>query len=310
MKLEWIRDFRSLAETGSFSRSAEIRNTTQSAFSRRIKALEDWLGSELVDRSTHPVKLTDAGQVFYGVSVSVEETLEIGRTQTLQAARQRGGAIIVTATHTMASTFFPTWLQTLEFHLGQLPTRLDCNTAERCFDNLAQGRAHFALCPIPDLPLMRLLPAERLPYVVVGQDELIPVSTTDAQGCAIHAIPSSKKYPVQLLSIAEGSLLGGAVRRLIASRSKDAPIFYETVFESSLKEAVQAMALRGQGLAWLPRSLVSGELASGVLISAGDKTWNVPFQIRFYRSNNLLPLDGERLWTYLNGERTLEAPRK
>jgi len=64
MELKWLEDFVSLAETRSFSRSAELRHITQPAFSRRIQALEAWLGTELIDRSVYPTRLTQAGQVL------------------------------------------------------------------------------------------------------------------------------------------------------------------------------------------------------------------------------------------------------
>ena len=65
MELKWLEDFVSLAETRSFSRSAELRHITQPAFSRRIQALEAWLGTELIDRSVYSMRLTQAGNVFY-----------------------------------------------------------------------------------------------------------------------------------------------------------------------------------------------------------------------------------------------------
>ncbi len=55
METKWLEDFVSLAETRSFSRSAQLRHVTQPAFSRRIQALEAWAGIDLVDRSSYPV---------------------------------------------------------------------------------------------------------------------------------------------------------------------------------------------------------------------------------------------------------------
>lgn len=52
METKWLEDFVSLAETRSFSRSAQLRHVTQPAFSRRIQALEAWAGADLVDRSS------------------------------------------------------------------------------------------------------------------------------------------------------------------------------------------------------------------------------------------------------------------
>ena len=47
MDLDWVRDFLALAEHRTFSRAAEARNVTQPAFSRRIRALEEWVGTPL-----------------------------------------------------------------------------------------------------------------------------------------------------------------------------------------------------------------------------------------------------------------------
>lgn len=58
METKWLEDFVSLAETRSFSRSAQLRHVTQPAFSRRIQALEAWAGTDLVDRSSYPTRLT------------------------------------------------------------------------------------------------------------------------------------------------------------------------------------------------------------------------------------------------------------
>ena len=64
MELKWLEDFISLANTRSFSKSAEQRNVTQPAFSRRIRSLETWLGTSLIDRSTYPTTLTETGRSF------------------------------------------------------------------------------------------------------------------------------------------------------------------------------------------------------------------------------------------------------
>jgi DNA-binding transcriptional LysR family regulator len=54
MNLIWFEDFMALASTGNFSRAAEERHMTQPAFSRRIRALEEWLGVVLIDRRRTP----------------------------------------------------------------------------------------------------------------------------------------------------------------------------------------------------------------------------------------------------------------
>ena len=81
MDTKWLEDFVSLAETRSFSRSAQLRHVTQSAFSRRIQSLEAWAGVELVDRSAYPTRLTLAGATFYVQAQEILLSLQSSRTQ-------------------------------------------------------------------------------------------------------------------------------------------------------------------------------------------------------------------------------------
>jgi DNA-binding transcriptional LysR family regulator len=70
LDLKWLGDFECLARTLNFTRAATERNITQSAFSRRIKALESWVGAPLINRAQYPVQLTDAGAQFLPVALA------------------------------------------------------------------------------------------------------------------------------------------------------------------------------------------------------------------------------------------------
>ena len=88
METKWLEDFVSLAETRSFSRSAQLRHVTQPAFSRRIQALEAWAGTDLVDRSSYPTRLTPAGKTRY------EQALEILPEFAKYLPQERDGKVI------------------------------------------------------------------------------------------------------------------------------------------------------------------------------------------------------------------------
>ena len=57
-----LRSFLRVAETGSFSAVAAQRGVTQPAISRQVGALEDYLGTQLVQRSTQAITLTEEGK--------------------------------------------------------------------------------------------------------------------------------------------------------------------------------------------------------------------------------------------------------
>ncbi len=65
MSFATLRIFCDVAQQGNFSRGAELNGITQSAASQRIRALEEELGVELIDRSTRPCGLTPWGKVYY-----------------------------------------------------------------------------------------------------------------------------------------------------------------------------------------------------------------------------------------------------
>ncbi len=76
MDTKWLEDFVSLAETRSFSRSAQLRHVTQSAFSRRIQSLEAWAGADLINRSSYPTTLTPAGEVLHAKALELLQSLQ------------------------------------------------------------------------------------------------------------------------------------------------------------------------------------------------------------------------------------------
>ena len=84
-----IRYFLDLGSCLNFSQAAEKNAISQSSFSKTIRRLEMELNVQLVDRSSHPVRLTEAGTYFYNRMRQLEP--EFGETmrQLAEMGRQK-----------------------------------------------------------------------------------------------------------------------------------------------------------------------------------------------------------------------------
>lgn len=279
MEIKWLEDFISLANTLSFSRAAQERHVTQSAFSRRIKQLETWVGVTLVDRATFPAHLTAAGQDFLPVAQDIVCTLNRAREEVRGSQGIKANTLSFAALHTLSITFFPRWLHSVEPKFGPLSTRLsaDNSSMEAYVNSLTEGESDFLLIYAhPAVPLM--IDEARFAYKTLGRESIIPVSAPDAEGRPAHRI-GPPDAPVRYLAYGPGAFFGHALTSLFEER----PLKRQAVYENTMSEGLKAMAVEGWGLAWIPESILVDDLAAGRLVRAGDASWDLSVEIRLYR---------------------------
>ena len=265
MDTKWLEDFVSLVETGSFSRSAQQRHVTQPAFSRRIQALEAWAGTDLVDRSSYPTRLTPAGETFYPQALEMLRSLHSTRTllRTHGAAGQ--DVIAFAVPHTLAFTFFPSWVSRLHDGFGAFKSRLIALNVHDAVMHLVEGSCdlliayHHASQPIA-------LDADHYDVLSLGQEALAPFVRPDEQGVALHTLPGTPEHPLPYLGYAPGAYLGQLVEQML--KQSPQKVHVNRVYETDMSEGLKAMALQGHGVAFLPHSAVEHELAQGKLVSA------------------------------------------
>ncbi len=71
MTLSQLQLFRDLALARSFSKAAKENGISQSAASQQVQEVERLIGTSLVDRTTRPLTVTPAGQLFLGLARDV-----------------------------------------------------------------------------------------------------------------------------------------------------------------------------------------------------------------------------------------------
>ena len=302
METKWLEDFVSLAETRSFSRSAQLRHVTQPAFSRRIQALEAWAGTDLVDRSSYPTRLTPAGQTLYAQSLEVLQALQSTRAM-LRGHSAAGQDVIEFAVpHTLAFTFFPAWASALRDKFGPVKSRLIALNVHDAVMRLVEGSCDIFIGYYhPSQPFQ--LDADRYEMVTLGEESLAPYCKPDANGEPMFRLPGRANQPLPYLGYAPGAYLG-RVTDLILKQSPTA-IHLDRVYETDMAEGLKVMALEGHGIAFLPSSAVKKELRGKRLVGAAGALTGLEMamEVRAYREK---PVGKEApkgtaqaLWEYL-----------
>lgn len=88
-RFEDLQAFVAVAESGSFTAAAERLDVAKSAVSRRIAALEERLGAQLIQRTTRRLNLTESGRSFYEHSARILSDLDEAES----AVRQQHGEL-------------------------------------------------------------------------------------------------------------------------------------------------------------------------------------------------------------------------
>ncbi len=298
MNLTWLEDFQTLAATGNFSRAAEQRHMTQPAFSRRIRALEDWLGTTLFDRTSHPAMLTPAGLWFCNVANEM-----LARTARLpDEARAIADANSTTlrfaATHALSLTFLPKWLRGLESHITLGPIQLVSDVLQQCEALMIQGKVQFLLSHAHAQVPSRLDAATHT-SIRVGTEALVPVAVPDKMGAPRYSLANIAKERVPILTYSTESGLGRVLRALRGAQLDDSKV--ETVFTAHLATVLKTMALEGRGIAWLPWGLIEEDLQNGRLVQAGAANWHVDIDIRLFRRLGTESAAAEAFWQAASG---------
>jgi DNA-binding transcriptional LysR family regulator len=296
MDTTWFEDFLAVVEQGGFTRAAERRAVSQPAFSRRIKALEDWVGASLFDRATHSVTLTVAGERLLPAAEEILRRLQIARQDAAGAAHLQHDTLKLAATHVLSLTFFPIWLRSIETLAPMTGTvQLTADNMVACEKLMTEGRAHFLLCHDHPAAATRLTP-DSFRSIEIGQDVLVPVAKP-------HLLEASKPDSLPYLAYTAESGMGRILAAAWASAGQHPP--GEPAFSSHLASVIVAMARDGRGLSWSPLSLVAEDIAAGRLARVGSAAAEVPMGIRLFRPKARQSPAAETFW-----ERAVSLARK
>lgn len=174
------------------------------------------------------------------------------------------------APHIMSAVFFPDWIPRLHSDFRDAKFSVESDNLPECLALLDEGAADYAvaLFDAGGAVARRVgLSAEGggLRWLELGGERLVPVSAPNAAGRPLYDLARAGGQAISFLGYADECHLGWSLRPLLDGLDLD----LQQSHNASLTDGLRLMALSGLGVAWLPLSLVRGDLDARKLVRAG-----------------------------------------
>lgn len=225
-----------LAEHGSFSAAADQVGRSHSAISLHIKALEDALGTVLVDRSARPVVLTPKGEALAQHARRLERIME-DIAATGQSARL-AGRLTVGIVPTAMAHVAPPALARLKSSHPDLIIEIRTGLSGELAQSVQAGDLDAALLTGPDLP------PEGLQLRRVASQPLAVIAPADYSEPSDQALIESHPF----IWFSRKTWAGQQIERRLLDRR----IRVRASMEIDSLEAIEALVRHGLGVAIVP----------------------------------------------------------
>jgi DNA-binding transcriptional LysR family regulator len=249
VELRQLATFVAVAEEGSFTRAADRLHVVQSAVSAGVRNLEKELGATLFDRSTHTVKLTDAGGALLPEARATLAAVQAARDAVDEARGGLRGTV-------MLGTMQAQGMRTIdlagllaafraEHPAVKVTIRHSGGSSEMARDVL-EGRLDLAFLALPGdgPPGVELIPLAREPIMLA-----VPTGHPLAESADVEL---RALYDETLVDLPPGWGIRMAVDRSFAAAGVTRTVTYEVNDTATMVEFIR----NGLAIGMLPRSNV------------------------------------------------------
>lgn len=303
MRLEWLEDIVAVAETGSFSEAAERRRLTQSAFSRRIAGIEDYLGVELFDRTRKPVQLRPTTEDQRERIMQLASELRQLADDLRRGDRRTSNRIVIASQHALTTSLTPSILKGIQTRGENTYVRLRSANLDECFALLLSRQA--------DIALVYRVPGEEQPInaayietITICADRLVPVFSKVALADLNARFVSGE---VPYIAYPREVFLGQTMERLILPRFRSVTRPVASA-ETALTLAALEMAAVAVAVAWVPASLAQPRIRSGELVDLSSTLPSCALEVTAARLSGNSGVAEAQVWDQLSHHLHLGFP--
>ena len=262
MRLEWLEDILAVHDAGSLRAAADQRLLTASAFTRRIRVVEEAIGGELFDRSNKPVTLRP--HVVAMIPSIRELAISLKKVQNdLSGLGDDGQITRIICQHTLSVSWAPKVAKLLTLHGLQM--RIKSGSKDECVLSVMRNDTDLAI--VYDDPNLQ---SEKNPDLFdcfrFATEQFLPVAASSLDTILKQSAETTR---VPFVAYPRDIYLGEVLERAL-SKGLSKGLNVAIVAESGLGPAVLEFVREGIGVGWLPLSIIKDELDAGSLIEMSD----------------------------------------
>jgi len=250
MDVSGLQAFLAVAESGSFSRAAELIFVTQPAISKRIAALETELGAKLFDRIGRQVRLAPAGAALLPQARSILDGVSEAKRRIAALSEEVSGPLRLGASYHVGLHRLPPALK--QFYTSHPKVQLDLRfmDSEAACHAVEQGELDLAVVTLPRGARPRLH-REKVwddPFEIV-----------------VHAAhPLAGQGPLRMQALAQHPAIlpvpGTTTRELILAALAPVCARLQIGLETNYLELIKMLVSIGLGWSALPHTLIDDDL--------------------------------------------------
>lgn len=251
-----LKAFVAVAETGSFSRAAELLFMTQPAISKRIAGLEDDLGTTLFDRLGRTIQLTEAGEKFLISARRILTDIDISREEVVALSSNVSGRLRLATSHHVGIHRLPPILKAFTQAHPEVELDLLFMDSELACAEVANGHIELAVVTLPDNLEGALLTQ------LVWPDPLSIVCAADHP--MLKELNSATDFTPHQLEQYKAVLpaRGTVTRTILLDALQPFGVKVETSLETNYLETIKMMVSVGLGWSALPLSMLDDGMSA------------------------------------------------
>lgn len=265
-KLDAMRMFARVVESGSFSQAARDLNVSQPTVSKQLAALEARLGTQLLARNSRTLAVTPAGQDYYEAMVRILQDIDAVEEKIVEGQSTPSGLVRVTVSPALGRMFVIPRL--LEFRERFPDVAIEMEVSGRHVDLVEEGiDVAIRIGRLSDSALV----ARR-----IGDMRMITLAS--AAYLARHGTPQTLdelRTHQRIAYVYQGNITGWGFRL----DGREVTVDGGGAFRTNDAEHVRGAVLAGLGIAHHASWLFTDVLASGEVVRILEKHAPPPFPI-------------------------------